>query len=84
MVLNSGKSFLFLFSGLYKGIAEVDDALNFTDDKSLSSAMDDAEVSEEKAPLVILREICSSVSTDFENTSHIRREVFSFSNFSKF
>ncbi|VDK88979.1 unnamed protein product [Litomosoides sigmodontis] len=61
---------------LCKGMAELDDALNFKDDKSLSNAMDDAEVSEEKAPLVILQEICSSVSTDFENSSsHIRRET---------
>ncbi|EJW76935.1 hypothetical protein WUBG_12155, partial [Wuchereria bancrofti] len=54
----------------YKGMRELDDALNFVDDKSLSNAMDDAEVSAEKAPLVALQEICSGISADFENTSH--------------
>ncbi|VDO49998.1 unnamed protein product, partial [Brugia timori] len=55
---------------LCKGMKELDDALNFVDDKSLSNAMDDAEVSAEKAPLVALQEICSGISADFENTSH--------------
>ncbi|KAL4003818.1 hypothetical protein ACH3XW_9180 [Acanthocheilonema viteae] len=60
---------------LCKGMAELDDALNFTDDKSLSNAMNDAEVSEEKAPLVILQEICSGISAGFENVSHNNCEI---------
>lgn len=60
-------------------MAEIDDALNFTDDKSLSNAIvDDVELSEEKAPLVILQEICSGISADFENISHSGCEVFNF------
>ncbi|VDM15058.1 unnamed protein product [Wuchereria bancrofti] len=65
----------------YKGMRELDDALNFVDDKSLSNAMDDAEVSAEKAPLVALQEICSGISADFENTSHSACEVVNFSVF---
>uniref|UniRef100_A0A0R3RLJ4 Uncharacterized protein n=1 Tax=Elaeophora elaphi TaxID=1147741 RepID=A0A0R3RLJ4_9BILA len=60
---------------LCQGMSELDDALNFTDDKSLSNAMDDAEVSEEKAPLVILQEICSGISADYENLPHIACET---------
>ncbi|CAG9539348.1 unnamed protein product, partial [Cercopithifilaria johnstoni] len=62
-------------SSLCKDMAKLDDALSFTDDKSLNNAMDDVEVSEEKAPLVILQEICSSTSTDFENVLHNSREI---------
>ncbi|KAM3722777.1 Protein unc-80 [Dirofilaria immitis] len=60
---------------LCKGMAEIDNALSFTDDKSLSNAMDDAEVSEEKAPLVMLQEICSGTSANFENISHNNCEI---------
>lgn len=62
-------------------MAELDNALNFTDDKSLSNAMDDAEVSEDKAPLVKLQEICSGVSNDFENIPQNGRKVFNFIKF---
>ncbi|EJD73700.1 hypothetical protein LOAG_18891 [Loa loa] len=55
---------------LCKGMTELEDALNFTDDKSLSNAMNDAEMSAEKAPLVVLQEICSGISADNENISH--------------
>uniref|UniRef100_A0A915PNH9 Uncharacterized protein n=1 Tax=Setaria digitata TaxID=48799 RepID=A0A915PNH9_9BILA len=59
---------------LSKGIAELDDALSFTDDKSLSNAMNDSEVSE-KAPLVLLQEICSGFSVDHESVSNNDHEI---------
>ncbi|VDN37005.1 unnamed protein product [Gongylonema pulchrum] len=55
-------------------MAELDDALNFTDDRSLSEAMAGTEVSE-KAPLAFLQEICSGISMDPESASHNGCEI---------
>ncbi|VDO68187.1 unnamed protein product, partial [Onchocerca flexuosa] len=61
-----------------KGMTELDNALSFTDDKSLSDAMNDA-LSANKAPLALLQEICSGNSADLENISHSDYEVKNFS-----
>lgn len=58
-------------------MAELDDALNLAEDKSLSEVMADAEVAE-KAPLVLLQEICSGISIDLESASQNGCEVGGF------
>lgn len=68
-------------------MAELDDALKFTDDKSLSNAMNDdadvnAEISSLNAPLVVLQEICSGISP--ENIPPNHSQVINYIKFIKF
>lgn len=53
---------------------ELDEALSFPEDKSLSEMMADTEVTE-KAPLVQLQEICSFISIDLESLAQSAYEV---------